>query len=129
MPSQIDERDAFLNYIFHGLPYTQNSTWYVGLLTANPTGAPGNEGTEVAGNNYDRQSITLGVASGGTLTSVGDVDFPAAIPSGWGAIVGIGLYDDNPGGHLRYYKEINTFTVLDNMLVKILDGDLDVVGV
>lgn len=129
MPSQIDERDAFLNYLFNGMPHTPYATWYVGLLTTSPTGAPGNQGVEVAGNNYARQLVTFSLASGGSLTNVGDIDFPAAIPLGWGDIVAFGLYDADVGGDLHFYKEITPFTVTANMLVKILDGDLDVLGV
>lgn len=129
MPSQVDERDAFLNYLFNGMPHTPCAVWYVGLLTVPPSGAPGDQGTEVVGNNYARQLVTFSLASGGSLTNVGDIDFPAAIPAGWGDIYAFGLYDDPAAGDLHFYKEITPFTVTANMLVKILDGDLDVLGV
>jgi len=94
-----------LDHVLRNTSYTPPTTVYLGLFTANPTDAGG--GTEVSGNGYARQAITFGAASGGAVSNSGAVNFPAATPSGWGTIIGVGIFDASTAGNLLYWAALS----------------------
>src|SRR6516165_9382947 len=80
-----------------------------------PPAQDGTGGVEVAGNAYARQTVSGGThntgagagwtsivtdATSSTITNANDILFPVATPSGWGTILGIGIYDLVSGGNL-----------------------------
>ena len=96
-----------------GLFLLPSPTWSA-LFTTMPA-QDGTGGVEVAGNAYARQTVSGGThntgagagwtsivtdATSSTITNANDILFPVATPSGWGTILGIGIYDLVSGGNL-----------------------------
>lgn len=95
---------------------------YVGLFTVNPT--DGTAGTEVSGNAYARVAVasslanwagtqgagTTAASSGtsGTTSNNGVITFPTPTPSGWGTVVGFGIFDASSGGNLLAFGALTT---------------------
>lgn len=128
MSTQYDQKTEFLDYLFNGSPHNQITSWFAGILTDLPDGTAGNQGTEVVGNNYARMPISFNPASD-WINNNGEVEFPAAIPLGWGIVVGVGLYDADVGGDLKFFVPCQSLDVLPNMILRILDGELILIGV
>jgi hypothetical protein len=84
----------------------QVATVYVGLFTAITDGEVPTV-TEVSGNAYARQSVAFDAASGGATQNTSQITFPTATPSGWGTIVGAGIYDALSGGNLLYWFDLD----------------------
>ncbi len=90
---------------------------WVGLFTTNPTSnaATSNGSTEVSGNAYARQGITSGSWTGPTasgtsyqLTNTNVITFPTPTPSGWGTIIGVGIFDASTSGNLLMWNSISS---------------------
>lgn len=129
MPTQIDQKNEFLNYLFCGQGHSQTGTWWAGLLLDLPDGTPGNEGTEVVGNNYARKEIEFNLSTNGEVNNLAEVEFPPAIPAGWGIVIAVGLYDDETAGNLKFYVPCAGVDVTANMICRILQEELYLVGV
>lgn len=94
---------AVLNHVLRNTALTSPTTVYVGLFTVAAGEAGGH--TEVSGNAYARQSVTFGAPSGGATSNTNLVTFPTPTPSGWGTIVGWGIFDAATNGNLLYYSD------------------------
>lgn len=101
---------AILNHTLRNIPYTPPAVVYVGLFTAvSSDSAPG---TEVSGNDYVRRVVTFGAPSGGSCSNTNQITFPVATPSGYGTIVGCGLFDSASGGNfLRHAAVLSPRTI------------------
>ena len=119
---------AFSNYLqnkvldaeLRGTPYTFPTTVYVGLVTTLENAAAG--GVEVSGNGYARAAEvsnltdwsgtqgagTTAVSSGtsGTISNNVAINFPTPTGSGWGTVVGFGLWDASTGGNLLIFAPL-----------------------
>lgn len=108
--------------------YTQPTATYAALFTVAPTDSTG--GTEVAlANNYARQSITWGAASGGAISNSADIRFPANPATNatgtWGTVVAIGIFDASTSGNLLWYGPLSSsVTVTTGDSFKIATGGL-----
>ena len=81
--------NGLLDYLFGGT-FTITTPIKLALVTANGTDSAA--GTEVTGGSYARQTITVGAASGGSVSNNATISFtnmPAA------TVVGIEIYDSN----------------------------------
>jgi hypothetical protein len=96
---------ALLNHAFCGTPYTQPAGIYLSLHTANPN--EGNDGHEISGGSYARQSITGSVASGVFTAGSMPLDFPTATGS-WGTVTHVGIFDALTNGNLLAYGALTT---------------------
>lgn len=112
-----------LTWTFTNSAVTRPTAWYIGLFTDNPGEASG--GTEVSGNNYAREAVTLTV-SGNTASNSGAVEFNAATGS-WGTITHIAVYDASTGGNQIAYAALTASKAIDTGdILRISDGELDV---
>tara|TARA_R110000803_G_scaffold16526_2_gene45272 strand:+ start:250 stop:642 length:393 start_codon:yes stop_codon:yes gene_type:complete len=105
---------------------TRPTAWYLALYTAAPADAGG--GTEVSGNGYARQVVTMAAATspGGTTTST-DAQAFAAAGGNWGTITHVGLFDALTTGNLLWHGTITTNRVMndgDTLTFAIADLDL-----
>jgi hypothetical protein len=99
--------DALTDHIFHASnTYTPlpNTNLYLGLHTADPTDAGGNETVYT---NYARQIIAFGTASSRAITQNGEVTFPQCGATG-ATITHYGVYDNSTGGNLLFYGALTT---------------------
>ena len=92
--------NAVLNHVLVNTPFSSPTDVYLALFISDPTDA--NTGTEVSGGGYERQKVTFGTASGGTVTNTEDVVFPETTAA-WGTVTHFGLYDAATGGHLLFH--------------------------
>ena len=116
-----------------GTEFTLASTAsvYIALFTVLQDDA-GTGGTECAGGNYGRATVTAdfstmtGVTDGNT-TNLSEIAFVQADAADWGTIVGLGIYDAVTGGNLLYHGALDSNKVIDtNDTFKIAIGDLSV---
>ena len=91
------------------------ATLYIGLFTTNPSDDAGTGAVEVSGNAYARVAVTSSMAAtgwagtqsaasttastgtNGTTSNNGVITFPTPTPSGWGTVVGMGIFDTLAG--------------------------------
>src|SRR5258708_4654827 len=120
--------DAVLNWLkgstlataFTTFPANPLVTIWVGLYTTAPTTNANLGGTEVSGNGYARQTIT--VASGWSaisqnadtihdqISNSAVITFPVATPAGY-TVVGVGLFDAVTTGHSMFYVAVTSQAV------------------
>ena len=116
--------NALINGTLRGTTYTAPSTVYLALYTTDPTDA--DTGTEVSGNAYARQSITMGAPSNGVSTNSAAIEFPQATGS-WGTVAYIGIRDALTTGNLLYHSPLDTSKAIDTGdIFKIAAGSLSV---
>ena len=116
--------NKILDHVLKNVSYTSPTTVYVGLFTSNPTDA--GTGTEVSGGSYARQVLSVTTASGGIVTSSGDVTFPQATAN-WGTISHIGLLDALTSGNLLMHTPLTTSkTIETGDILKVSSGNLTV---
>lgn len=89
--------DQLIRHVFGPDMFTKPASLYLALFLT-PTDDEGG-GTEVMGNNYVRQPVSFVAAGGGTVSSDGLVQFPAALPMGWGTVTHWAIYDAVAGGN------------------------------
>ena len=121
--------DELLDHVLGGADYARPATVYVGLYTAAPTDAGG--GTEVAGNNYARVSVTNNAtnwpaSSGGAKANGTAITF--ATPSGsWGTVGAMGVFDASSAGNLLAWADLAVpKSVSSGDIVAFAVGELDV---
>ncbi len=106
------------------------STVFVGLFnTDDSAGATGElleAGTlthECQGGGYQRQSVTFGTISGGSVSNSGNITFPAATDGNWGTITHIAILDaeaqakdnDSAGaGNVLFYGALTTAKTIES---------------
>ena len=116
--------NKILDHVLKNVSYTSPTTVYVGLFTTDPTDA--GTGTEVSGGSYARQVLSVTTASGGIVTSSGDVTFPQATAN-WGTISHIGILDALTSGNLLMHTPLTTSkTIETGDILKISSGNLTV---
>lgn len=116
--------DKILDHVLKNVSYTSPTTVYVGLFTSDPTDA--GTGTEVSGGSYARQVLSVTTASGGIVTSSGDVTFPQATAT-WGTISHIGILDALTSGNLLMHTALTTSKVIESGdILKVSSGNLTV---
>lgn len=91
---------------------TSPANLYVSLHTADPTDTMAAAG-EVSGNNYSRQSVSFGAASGGTASNLADLVF-SCIGGNWGTITHVGIWDASTSGNGLYYGALAASKVINN---------------
>jgi hypothetical protein len=104
---------------------TRPTAWYVALYTAAPSDSGG--GTEVSGNGYTRQTVTMASATspGGTTSNSGAVSFTAS-GGDWGSITHIGIHDASSGGNLLWHGAMTASkTVADGDTLEFSIGNID----
>jgi len=104
---------------------TRPTAWYVALYTAAPSDSGG--GTEVTGNGYSRQSVTMASATspGGTTSNTGAVSFTAS-GGDWGSITHIGIHDASTSGNLLWHGAMTASkTVADGDTLEFSIGNID----
>ncbi len=116
--------NKILDHVLKNISYTSPTTAYVGLFTSDPTDA--GTGTEVSGGSYARQVLSVTTASGGIVTSSGDVTFPQATGS-WGTISHIGILDALTSGNLLMHTALTTSKAIETGdILKVSSGNLTV---
>lgn len=116
--------NKILDHVLKNVSYTSPTTVYVGLFTTDPTDA--GTGTEVSGGSYARQVLSVTTASGGIVTSSGDVTFPQATAN-WGTISHIGILDALTSGNLLMHTALTTSkTIETGDILKVSSGNLTV---
>lgn len=116
---------AVLGHVFGGTAYTQPTTVYVSLHTANPAeDASGAEVTTV-GTAYARQAGTFTV-TGNTATTNAAVEFATATAS-WGTITHVAVWDAASLGNMLAYAALTASkAIASGDVFRIPTGDLDI---
>lgn len=87
--------------------FTSPATLYVGLFTSSgglETNSPTNE---ISGNGYLRQAVNFNLASGGSATNNGAIQFPTATGT-WGTITHMAILDASTSGNVIFYSALTT---------------------
>lgn len=111
------ERNRVLDARYGGGTYSKPATVYFALFTSMPT-VLGNDGTEVTGGSYARVAVTNNAtnfpnAAAGQKTNANAITWPGATAS-WGAIQGIGIFDDPTAGNLQDFQPLVTPKTVGN---------------
>ena len=125
--------DALLKHILKNDSYTSPATVYVALYTDDPS--DNDTGTEVSGNAYARQTLTVGDVYNDAaglykdVSSNGNILFPVATGGAWGTITHIGIRDavteDPDAGNLLFHGALDASVVIgEGNRFAILDKDL-----
>ena len=117
--------NLLMNWMMTTDSVTRPTAWYVGLYTAEPSDSGG--GTEVSGNGYTRQALTVATASGtgGTTSNTSNVTFTAA-GGDWGTITHIGIHDASSGGNLLWHGAMSASkTIADGDTLQFNTGNID----
>ena len=117
--------NLLMNWMMTTDSVTRPTAWYVALYTAAPSDSGG--GTEVSGNGYSRQALTVGTASGtgGTTSNTGNITFTAA-GGDWGTITHIGIHDASSGGNLLWHGAMSASkTIADGDTLQFNTGNID----
>jgi len=117
--------NLLMNWMMTTDSVTRPTAWYVALYTAAPSDSGG--GTEVSGNGYSRQALTVGTASGtgGTTSNTSNITFTAA-GGNWGTITHIGIHDASSGGNLLWHGAMSASkTIADGDTLQFNTGNID----
>ena len=113
-----------LDHVLRVGAFTVPDALYLALFSDVQDDAGG--GTEIVGNGYARQSVTMGAAAGGTSSNTNTLTFTAA-GGDWGVIQSVGIYDAVSGGNLLFHAALSpNRTINDTDQLKFDPGDLDV---
>lgn len=102
-----------LDHVLGGSTYTQPSTIYVGLWTADDGLESGTLTSEVSGGSYAREAITFDAASGGSADSAATVTFPTATAN-WGTITHVALMDASTSGNVLFHGSVTTSKTIES---------------
>jgi len=117
--------NLLMNWMMTTDSVTRPTAWYVALYTAAPSDSGG--GTEVSGNGYTRQALTVGTASGtgGTTSNTGNITFTAS-GGDWGTITHIGIHDASSAGNLLWHGAMSASkTIADGDTLQFNTGNID----
>lgn len=117
-----------INHVLRNTPYTQPTTVYVSLHTADP-GESGSHTNEVStsGTAYARKSVAFDAPTGDATQNTADVLFDQATAS-WGTITHIGIEENDVegGGNMLYYGPLSASVAIGNgEQLRIPAGDID----
>ena len=87
-----------------GIDYPTSTKVYLALYTTDPTKE--NTGLEVAGASYDRQQLIMGEPSVGVSTNSSQVTYAVATTV-WGVVGWVGIFDQQVGGNLLYFAQLD----------------------
>ena len=120
--------NALLNHTLTATGYTQPTTRYLALFTAD-TGLENNTPSaevSASGTAYARKTVTFGAASGGTSATNATVTFDTATAS-WGTITHIAVMDALTGGNVLFYGALTTPKTIDTAdIMQVASGNLTV---
>ena len=126
--------DKLLDHVLRNTAFTSPTTVYVGLFTEGDSTGDNTdhleEGTltnEVSGNAYARKAATFSAASGGSITTSGNITFDPASGGNWGTITHIAVLDATTAGNVLFYGALTTSkTIEDGDTFQITAGNLTV---
>jgi hypothetical protein len=126
--------DKLLDHVLRNTAFTSPTTVYVGLFTEGDSAGQNTdlleEGTltnEVSGNGYTRKAATFSAASGGSITTSGNITFDPASGGNWGTITHIAILDASTLGNVLFYGALTTSkTIEDGDTFQITAGNLTV---
>tara|TARA_A100001388_G_scaffold181942_1_gene136253 strand:- start:85 stop:495 length:411 start_codon:yes stop_codon:yes gene_type:complete len=124
--------NKLLDHTLRNTAFSSPSAVYVGLFLNTSGNAVTNleAGTltdEVSGNGYARIQATFAAASGGSITTSGNVTFAAANGGDFGTITHIAILDQLTGGNVLFYGALTTSkTIQDGDTFQITTGNLTV---
>ena len=126
--------DKLLDHVLRNTAFTSPTTVYVGLFTEGDSAGQNTdlleEGTltnEVSGNGYARKAATFSAASGGSITTSGNITFDPASGGNWGTITHIAVLDASTAGNVLFYGTLTTSkTIEDGDTFQITAGNLTV---
>lgn len=127
MGYSIAAREAILNEVFRGTAATWPATYYVALLTTNPSDDAGTglvESTTAVWTNYARASIANatgswaapagGTTSPQTVSNAVAISFGTATTTANETISGFAIYDAATAGNLKFWGAFGTPPVVQN---------------
>ena len=117
--------NLLMNWMMTTDSVTRPTAWYVALYTAEPSDSGG--GTEVSGNGYSRQAISVSTASGtgGTTSNNSNITFTAA-GGDWGTVTHIGIHDASSSGNLLWHGVMTgSKTIADGDTLQFNTGNID----
>lgn len=126
--------DALLDHVLRNTAFTSPTAVYVGLFTIGDSAGDNTdlleEGTltnEISGNGYARKAATFSAASGGSITTSGNITFDPASGGDWGTITHIAILDAASAGNVLFYGALTTSkTIEDGDTFQITAGNLTV---
>lgn len=126
--------DALLDHVLRNTAFTSPTAVYVGLFTEGDSAGDNTdlleEGTltnEISGNGYTRKAATFSAASGGSITTSGNITFDPASGGNWGTITHIAILDAASAGNVLFYGALTTSkTIEDGDTFQITAGNLTV---
>ena len=101
--------DKFLDVTLKGGTAYNVTTPHLALFSTDPTDA--GSGTECSWTGYARQTMTFGTISNGSVSSTGEITFPAVAGSNV-TVTHIGVYDALTSGNLLYHTALDTSKTL-----------------
>ena len=112
--------NKLLEHVLKNTAYTTPGTnVFLALYTSNPTDA--DSGTEV---DTDRQQITMGAASSGTISNSAELSF-TSMPAA--TVTHIGVHDHLSAGNLLFHGALSSSKAVDaGDTFKVAIGDLDI---
>jgi len=126
--------DKLLDHVLRNTAFTSPTAVYVGLFTEGDSAGDNTdlleEGTltnEISGNGYARKAATFSAASGGSITTSGNITFDPASGGNWGTITHIAILDAASSGNVLFYGALTTSkTIEDGDTFQITAGNLTV---
>lgn len=110
MPKTYYLSNALINHALRspvGSAYARPSGIFVGLFTSPPSVLGG--GTEIVGNGYLRQAISLTAPVNGSSSNGIEITFPLSTAP-WGMPTHFGIFDAVSGGNLLYWDVLSAPT-------------------
>ena len=126
--------DKLLDHVLRNTAFTSPTAVYVGLFLEGDSAGDNTdlleEGTltnEISGNGYARKAATFSAASGGSITTSGNITFDPASGGNWGTITHIAILDAASSGNVLFYGALTTSkTSEDGDSFQITAGNLTV---
>lgn len=103
--------NKLLDHVLRNVSYTSPTTAYMGLFTTTTDVSGG--GTEISGNAYARQPVSVTTAAGSIVTSSANVTFPQATGN-WGTITHIAIFDALSSGNMLMFTPLTTSKTVES---------------
>lgn len=101
-----------LDHVLTATAYTQPSTRYLALFTADTGLETNSPSAEISGGSYARQAVTFAAASSGTSATNATVTFPAATGN-WGTITHVAVMDASTSGNVLFWGAVTTSKTIE----------------
>lgn len=109
-----------LDHVLGNTAFTQPTTLYLGLWTADDGLESGTITSEVSGGSYARQDIDVDgssgafdTSSGGSSSNTQTITFPAATAN-WGTITHVAVMDASTGGNVLFHGAVTTSKTIES---------------